>query len=676
MTRDRSGSLFGWWAPSHAPAHAPASVLHSPRARPSHPHCLCRCRAVAPPSRPCAAVDPLRCRCCCLAFLCAALSPLGRADGQRLRVRTTGTGVAGGLAHRDRRSCWCGLPCCTPPRAPARLVRSRSLCGACWGGCWRRWLAPVVGSGGSGSRLCVCLRAGRALACTVGAGGGGGHGLPTYPRRWLEALITKGVCTCVTMTRCLLCGFDSGAQSGHTQVSCALRSFPCRRTLAVGNVFKRHKTACSDLTCPCHLRCTSCNQMGHTNRTLVIDGVNYRSGNCDSILRRDKAPPLCGADYVCTKILDAQVDGFRAAAVADYQKKLADKARLAGVADELVGNTADTGLDATEAFNLMDAQGMGGATMTTDNREHWEKSTRLLQDPSVSAVDAALGACAVPSAAVAAQRRAQAAGDGLPAASANSPDAVAWRETPDSARGGSRSSAAKLFAVHNASVSDAGLDVARRLSMTGSASSPFGSRSGSAAGGAPGRSMPSEAPAVATAKSPFTWPEGARETFDRQIEPFELPSLSVMDAEQLAVAAHVGAFKDMATHTPDLKTDFVNGARANMLIGVMITCGVVTPARFAEQMCSTRTTKPNTNILMMLATWLSKVHRDAVAPAGETRGRKRRRRPATSATADEEDTRGSMVDSCVGSGVGSGTGSSEERVYDVDEPVGGSGGSM
>jgi len=416
--------------------------------------------------------------------------------------------------------------------------------------------------------------------------------------------------------------------------------------------------------------------MGHTNRTVVIDGINYRSGNGDSILRRDKAPPLCGADYVCTKILDAQVEGFREAAVADYQKKLADKARLAGVADELVDNTADTGLDATEAFNLMDAQGMGGATMTTDNREHWLKSTRLLQDPFVSAVDAALGACAVPSAAVAAQRRAQAAGDRLPAASANSPGAVARRETPDSARGGSRSSAAKLFASHNGSVSDAGVDVARRLSMKESASSPFGSRSGCAAGGSLGRSMPSEAPDVAATNSPFTWPEGARKTFDRQIQPFELPSLSVMDAEQLSVAAHVGAFKDLTTHTPDLKADFLNGVRANMLIGVMLTCGVVTPARFAEQMCSTRTTKPNTNILMMLATCLSKAHHDSVESAGETWGRKRRRRPATSATADEEDMRGSTAGSCVGRWAGKGTDSSEERVYDVDEPVGGDEGSM
>jgi len=59
--------------------------------------------------------------------------------------------------------------------------------------------------------------------------------------------------------------------------------------------------------------------------------------------------------------------------------------------------------------------------------------------------------------------------------------------------------------------------------------------------------VPSQIPAVAATNSPFTLPHGACETFDRQMEPFERPSLSVMDAEQLAVAAHDGALKDMAT---------------------------------------------------------------------------------------------------------------------------------
>jgi len=415
--------------------------------------------------------------------------------------------------------------------------------------------------------------------------------------------------------------------------------------------------------------------MGHNNRTLYVDGVNYRSGNGDSILRREKAPPPCGADYVCSKILDAQVDGFRAAVVSDYQKKAEDKARLAGVADELVGNTADTGLDAAEAADLMDAQGMGAATLTPKNRRHWEEATRLLQDPRVSAVDAALGACGVPSAALAAQRHAQAAGEGLLAQVINLPGGSTRRSTPgSSAHGGSVSSAAKLFAAHNASVSDAGLDAARRLSMTASAPSPVASRSGSAvcfaAGNAAARSAPSRSPGAAAVSSPFSWPEGARENFDRDLVPFELPSLSVMDAEQLAVAAHAGAFKDMAAHTPDLKADFVNGARANMLIGVMITCGVITPARFAEQLCSTRTTKPNTNILMMLATWISKLHRDTLA-SGEKRGNKRRRRAAAASTEGD----GDVLDSGAGCELGSGTASSEEHVYDVDEPVSGGRGS-
>jgi len=38
-----------------------------------------------------------------------------------------------------------------------------------------------------------------------------------------------------------------------------------------------------------------------------------------------------------------------------------------------------------------------------------------------------------------------------------------------------------------------------------------------------------------------------------------------------------------------------------MLLGVMLTCGVVTPARFAAQLFSSRLQKPHTNLLMMLA---------------------------------------------------------------------------
>jgi len=425
----------------------------------------------------------------------------------------------------------------------------------------------------------------------------------------------------------------------------------------------------------CHVRCSTCYQMGHKNRTLYVDGVNYRSGYGDSILRRDKALPLCGADYVCVKILEAQVDGFRAAVVSDYQKNAADKARLAGVADELVGNTADTGLDAAEASDLMDAQGMAAATLTPENRRHWEEATRLLQDPRVSAVDAALGACGVPSAGLAAQRHAQAAGEGLLAPAINPPDGGTRRSTPgSSAHGGSPQVPQSVFAAHNASVSNAGLDAARRLSMTTSVSSPVASRSGSVVGAAAGNaaacSSPSRSPGAAAVSSPFSWPAGARENLDRDLVPFELPSLSVMDSEQLAVVAHAGAFKDMAAHTPDLKADFVNGALANILIGVMITCGVVTPARFAEQLCSTRTTKPSTNILMMLATCISKLHRDTLA-SGEKRGNKRRRRAAAAATAGG----GDVLDSGAGSGLGSGTASSEEHVYDVDEPVCGGGGS-
>jgi len=152
---------------------------------------------------------------------------------------------------------------------------------------------------------------------------------------------------------------------------------------------------------------------------------------------------------------------------------------------------------------------MGAATLTPENRKHWEEATRLLQDPRVSAVDAALGACGVPSADLAAQRHAKAAGEGLLAPVINPPDGGTRRSTPgSSAHVGCMSSAAKLFAAQNASVSNAGLDAARGLSMTTSVSSPVASRSGSAVGSAAGnaaaRSAPSRSPGGAAVSSPFS----------------------------------------------------------------------------------------------------------------------------------------------------------------------------
>jgi len=91
------------------------------------------------------------------------------------------------------------------------------------------------------------------------------------------------------------------------------------------------------------------------------------------------------------------------------------------------------------------------------------------------------------------------------------------------------------------------------------------------------------------------------------------------------VAAHKGSLGGaMASKLPEVKADFIDGARNNMLLGVMLTCGVVTPARFAEQLCSSRLQKPHTNLLMMLAVWMVEIHKDAEFSAAEE-GRPRKR---------------------------------------------------
>jgi len=137
-----------------------------------------------------------------------------------------------------------------------------------------------------------------------------------------------------------------------------------------------------------------------------------------------------------------------------------------------------------------------------------------------------------------------------------------------------------------------------------------------------------------------------------------------MTSEELGAAAHRGSLgKGIACKLPEVKAEFIEGAQSNMLLGVMLTCGVVTPARFAEQLCSSRLQKPHTNLLMMLAVWMVKIHKDAVASsAEEARGRKR--------------SRSGDVLVASGSGTGSGDESPDgDGPFDVDElPAHASGG--
>jgi len=118
-----------------------------------------------------------------------------------------------------------------------------------------------------------------------------------------------------------------------------------------------------------------------------------------------------------------------------------------------------------------------------------------------------------------------------------------------------------------------------------------------------------------------------------------MPSLKVMTFEELCAAAHRGSLSEgMASKLTEGKEDFIDCARSNTLLGLMLTCAVVTTARFAEQFCSSRLQRPQTNLLIMLAVCVVTVHKDlfpadrrwcrlCVSPGGSLRRAEMSRRP-------------------------------------------------
>ena len=70
-------------------------------------------------------------------------------------------------------------------------------------------------------------------------------------------------------------------------------------------------------------------------------------------MRKESAPPLRGADYVCGLFHDAESEGFRVAAVAHY-KELDESARLVGAAGKLVGNASQSRMNPAEILAHME----------------------------------------------------------------------------------------------------------------------------------------------------------------------------------------------------------------------------------------------------------------------------------------------------------------------------------
>ena len=235
---------------------------------------------------------------------------------------------------------------------------------------------------------------------------------------------------------------------------------------------------------------------------------------------------------------------------------------LAGAASELVGNTAKSGPNPPASLTRMEEISVKAATLDPSNRAHFEESSRLLQDPAVSAVDAASGACGVLAAppqlngapaatafgaffgassvqGVAAAVRAAGA---APSADVTAATEDGGRAAPPltprsrggrSSRGSSIVNAQTLVDANNLSMAQAGVDTACRLSLTGSVSARAGSRSESASAGASSGTRSNQDPA-----RPFIWPAGERQRFDESLGAIEMPSLSAMTSEELGAAAH------------------------------------------------------------------------------------------------------------------------------------------
>jgi len=131
-------------------------------------------------------------------------------------------------------------------------------------------------------------------------------------------------------------------------------------------------------------------------------------------------------------------------------------------------------------------------------------------------------------------------------------------------------------------------DSVQRLLATGSGSTDgvgVGPRATALAGlGWRGRGGVPAAPVaapVAAAAAPFhlSWKVGERTKYDKAVV-FECPAISGLTAEQLARKVFRGALREQAAAFPHIEQQFVDAANDNFLIGMNITCGVVSPVAY------------------------------------------------------------------------------------------------
>ena len=94
---------------------------------------------------------------------------------------------------------------------------------------------------------------------------------------------------------------------------------------------------------------------------------------------------------------------------------------------------------------------------------------------------------------------------------------------------------------------------------------------------------------------------------------FECPAISALSPEELARKVFRGALGVQAAVFPAMEQTFIQAATENFLIGMSITCGVVSPADVAEHLVSRRTMFSNSNLLSLIGCWVKKYIESNVA---------------------------------------------------------------
>jgi len=93
------------------------------------------------------------------------------------------------------------------------------------------------------------------------------------------------------------------------------------------------------------------------------------------------------------------------------------------------------------------------------------------------------------------------------------------------------------------------------------------------------------------------------------------PAVSRITSTQLASAALQGALKSHANNFPTMEAEFIGGAKDNLVIGLSITCGGVSPADVAEHLVSRRVDWANANVMQLFASWCQKVVTENIVDA-------------------------------------------------------------